>query len=165
MARSALDRWVQARADRLSDRLDGAGVDKKMVCRSAKCGRRFTGEAKSCPICGGMATSLSSMRMLGALLLLCGLFLGPVCAYYGYQFAPSLLDPGVDYNGNRFDGSEVEGMIGLGLMGVLTAFGLVAIISGLHVMRHGYVSYTLWLIAMPFVVILLGVAFVADLFL
>lgn len=84
-----------------------------------------------CPRCGRRLRSAKLGRRLGLMQLLLGLVLVGLMGTIAFNLAPSLLQPGERAGGSRFTGTADQALVILGLFGLLIAFGLTSIVSGL----------------------------------
>jgi hypothetical protein len=76
-------------------------------------------------------------RLLGWVQLVLGLFLVGVMGTITYNLAPSMLRPGVSAGGGGFTGTAEQGLLILGLFGLLIAFGTGSVASGLWQIATG----------------------------
>jgi MFS family permease len=77
------------------------------------------------------------VRGLGWLQLLIGLFLVGLMGTITYNLAPSLLSPAAPADGSRFTGTPEQALVILGLFGLVIAFGVGSIASGLWQIATG----------------------------
>ena len=98
----------------------------------------FAGEAAGkCPNCGGRLRAAKTVRRLGWLQLLIGLFLVGLMGTIAYNLAPALLSPAAPARGSRFTGTPEQALMILGLFGLVITFGLGSIAAGLWQIATG----------------------------
>lgn len=102
------------------------------------CGHVTNEVADSCPKCGRRLRTAKQVRRLGWLQLLIGLFLVGLMGTITYNLAPALLPlPGAPQGGARFTGTPEQAQLILALFGLVIAFGLGSILSGLWQIKTG----------------------------
>ena len=121
----------------MNDPATDPGTGAKSVCQSPRCAAVFDGLDAKCPTCGYRAVPQKRIRMLGWLLIGCGvLLLGimiPVCI----AIVPSMMQPGTETGGSTFTGSESDASSALVIFAMVIAFGLAALASGTYQVRYG----------------------------
>lgn len=112
------------------------------------CGYATAESVKRCPQCGRGVRSPKAVRRLGWLQLLIGLFLVGLMGVTTYNLAPMMLAPGESAGGGggRFTGTAEQGLLILGLFGLLVTFGLGSVASGLWQIATG--RRNKWIIAL-----------------
>jgi len=89
------------------------------------------------------------LRVLGVIQMLMGLFLIVLIGVITFNLAPQLLRPAETMNGSTFTGTAQQGMMILGLFGMVIAFGVGATVNGLWQIVTG--KRNIWLAIMVFV--------------
>ena len=107
------------------------------TCLSPLCGISVEGDHKKCPKCGWAMRSARSIRTRGWVLLACGLFLVLVMGWIGWSLLPTLLRPGVDYDGSRFSGDRDQARMILGLFALVIGFGLLGSVNATYMIVTG----------------------------
>ena len=107
------------------------------TCLSPLCGISVEGDHKKCPKCGWAMRSARNIRTRGWVLLACGLFLVLVMGWIGWSLLPTLLRPGVDYDGSRFSGDRDQARMILGLFALVIGFGLLGTVNATHMIVTG----------------------------
>ena len=108
----------------------GDGTDPEDLSRCYACGYETHKLVSHCPRCGAGMQSRRWSRRFGTVLVACGLFITGLMATVIYFTAPTMLRPGVEIEGTRFEGSRAQGVFFLALMGVVLAFGVTAMLYG-----------------------------------
>lgn len=121
-----------------------------------KCGYETIERVPQCPQCGRRLLSTKQIRRLGWGQLLAGLFLLGLMGTITYSLAPSLLQPGQLTGGERFTGTPEQGLLILGLFGLVLTFGLTSLVSGLWQITTG--RRNKWILYFSFVLFALLVA-------
>lgn len=104
------------------------------TCLKWSCRTKVEGTVTTCPNCGGKMRTPRTIRVLGWLLLACGVFLVGLMSYLWVVLAPSMAHPGDTTGGTTFTGTAEQGRT------ILTVFGAV-IVFGL-----GSTAYGVWMI-------------------
>jgi hypothetical protein len=76
-------------------------------------------------------------RRFGRALVVSGLFISAAMAVVLHYSAPLLLRPGVSMDGTRFSGTAGQGLLFLGILAIVTAFGVMTLLYGLFQIRTG----------------------------
>lgn len=83
-----------------------------------------------------MRTS-KAIRILGGLMLACGLFLIGLMGTITLNIAPQMLHPGQEIGGSTWTGTAEQGRMALTLFSMVIAFGLIATLTGLWQIATG----------------------------
>ena len=125
------------------------------------CGYATAEAGKHCPQCGRTLRPPKTGRLRGWLQVLLGLFLVGFMGLLTYNLAPMMLTPGESVGGGgRFTGTAEQGLLILGLFGLIITFGLGSVASGLWLIATGRRSK--WIIALMiglFVLVMLAAWF------
>lgn len=117
-----------------------AAVGDRSVCQSWSCATIFEGIDTHCPKCGNRAVPQKRLRRLGAVQVVCGLFIaGMMGAVSWFTFPLILAERGKE-------GSELAGTTGLLIMALfaaLIALGLGFMLAGYSQLRHGRQNWRL----------------------
>ena len=118
-------------------RMNDPAKTEQSVCQSPRCATVFDGLEAKCPACGFRAVPQKRIRMLGWLLIGCGvLLLGimiPVCV----AIVPSMMNPGVETGGSTFTGTASDASSALALFAGVIGFAAAALASGIYQVRYG----------------------------
>ncbi|HZE71731.1 MAG TPA: hypothetical protein VE135_19660 [Pyrinomonadaceae bacterium] len=117
-----------------------------------KCGYSVTGKETKCPQCGGWIRRAQRIRRLGGVLIVIGFLLVAMMGTITLMLAPMMLSAGRETTGARFTGTPEQGLMILGLFGIIIVFGLAAIAGGVFQLLTGRRSIVI-------IVIVLGLAF------
>ena len=115
-------------ADLFHGRGDGSDAEDLGTCRS--CGWQTHKFVSVCEKCGGSILSKRWARRFGGVLVVLGLGLAGGLGYLLWLLGPPLLHPGRTFNGQRFTGSPLLGLVVLAILGALFAFGAMATTYG-----------------------------------
>ncbi len=100
-----------------------------------RCGYRGYTDETVCPQCRGKLVTTSSVQARGGVLVICGIFLTVVISIVG------LLVANVIRSGNSgrvsFKGTQQQMLMIFGIFGLVFAFGLASIISGVWLLVFG----------------------------
>jgi MFS family permease len=111
-------------------------MEESSSCYS--CGHVTNEVVAKCPECGRRLRTAKQVRRLGWLQLVIGIFLVGLMGTITYNVAPLLLRPaGGAQGGARFTGTPEQASLILGLFGLVIAFGLGSILSGLWQIKTG----------------------------
>jgi hypothetical protein len=105
-------------------------MSEMQTCYSLRCGYVTETEGTVCPKCGGRLRTARSVRLLGWIQLLIGLFLVGLMGTITFNLAPAMLRPGEIDHGSKFTGSPEQAQLILGVFGLVIIFGLGAMVSG-----------------------------------
>jgi len=119
------------------------------ICNSSKCAYSTDERLNRCPKCGTRMRDPTRLRVLGVIQMLMGLFLIVLIGVITFNLAPQLLRPAETMNGSTFTGTAQQGMMILGLFGMVIAFGVGATVNGLWQIVTG--KRNIWLAIMVFV--------------
>ena len=105
--------------------------------------------------------STTQVRVLGWVQAILGLFLISIMGVITYNLWPGLLHPGVDLVGHsRFNGTEQQGKLVLGLFSTVALFGLITLTGGVMQIKSGRRSR--WIVILTLVMVIplvfLGIA-------
>jgi hypothetical protein len=125
----------------------------KSVCQSPRCATVFDGIAAKCPACGFRAVPQRRIRLLGGLLIFCGLLLLGIMIPVCLAIVPSMMNPGVEVGGTTFSGTASDASSALGIFALVIAFALASLASGIFQVRYGRQNW-------PLVIGMVGVAVV-----
>ena len=131
-------------------------MTKTSTCFSLTCGHVVPGSVATCPKCGSKMRTSKTIRILGGLMLACGLLLIGLMGTITLNIAPQMLHPGQEIGGSTWNGTAEQGRMALTLFSMVIAFGLVATLTGLWQIATGQRSRIVLV-----VVILLAVALFA----
>ena len=115
----------------------GDGSDAEDLSKCWSCGFETYRMQSHCPQCGSPLQSRRWSRRLGAVATLCGVVIIGIIGTVLYYLTPMLLHPGMEIDGSRFDGTPRFALGVLALLGVVFAFGLIALIYGVWQMKTG----------------------------
>ena len=128
---------------------------KQRTCM--KCG--YLGETNHtlCPKCNRLLQTVTSVRVRGALLIMCGLFLIAFIGYISIWAAGLVFDP--VQNGAKFTGTKDQLMVMFVLFGSLIVFGLISLATGLWQLIFGKRNrYLVWImLGITGVLVIIGV--------
>jgi hypothetical protein len=102
-----------------------------------KCDYEVTGKETKCPQCGGWIRRARRIRRLGFALVAIGFFLVAMMGIITIMLAPMMLSAGQESGGTRFSGTPEQGMMILGLFGLVIVFGVAAILAGVFQLATG----------------------------
>lgn len=93
---------------------------------------------KECPHCGQGAHPPRTGKLRGWLQILLGLFLAGFMGLITLNLAPQMLRPGVAGDGGgRFTGTAEQGLLIIGLFGLIITFGLGSVAAGIWQLATG----------------------------
>jgi len=103
------------------------------------CGYVVTAESVNhCPQCGRAVRPPQTGKLRGWLQILLGLFLAGFMGLITFNLAPQMLRPGVAGDGGgRFTGTAEQGLLIMGLFGLIITFGLGSVAAGLWQLATG----------------------------
>jgi MFS family permease len=130
-------------------------LEQSSSCYS--CGHVTTEVVTGCPKCGRRLRTAAQVRRLGWLQLAIGVFLVGLMGTITYNLAPSLL-PLAGFTregGARFTGTPEQAQLILGLFGLVIAFGLGSILSGLWQIKTGRRNKWLFIIMVVLFIVLI----------
>src|SRR6266542_743362 len=120
----------------------------------SKCDFKPADKATKCPQCGGWIRRAQRIRRLGIVAVVLGVFLVGMMAVITAVVAPIMLSAGSETNGAKFEGTPEQGLLILGLFGVIFVFGLVAIASGIFQIVTGRRSLVIVVIVIALAAVL-----------
>ncbi len=101
------------------------------ICYAPACGHRAAGQVRDCPRCGSRMRTPSTVRRLGLLMLLRGIFLTGFMGVITFNMTPMLLHPGQEvYGGGRFTGDADQARMVLQIFWPVMALGVAAMTAG-----------------------------------
>jgi len=120
------------------------------------CGHTTTEVTTQCPKCGRRLRTAKQVRFLGWLQLLIGLFLVGLMGTITYNLAPMMF-PVTEVRGGsaQFTGTPEQAQMILGLFGMVIAFGVGSIASGLWQIKTGRRNKWLFIIMVVLFVVLI----------
>ncbi len=110
--------------------MDGTANGPKSVCSSPRCATVFDGLDRTCPTCGKRAVPQRRIRVLGILMVFCGLLLLGIMLPIAYYTVPMMMHPGQEIRGSTFTGTAEDVEFALSLYTAVIIFGLGALIAG-----------------------------------
>ena len=111
-------------------------IEESSSCYS--CGHVTHEVVDKCPKCGRRLRTAKQVRRLGWLQLAIGVFLVGLMGTITYNLAPLMLQTsGAAGGAARFTGTPEQAQLILGLFGMVIAFGLGSIVSGLYQIKTG----------------------------
>ena len=118
-----------------------------------KCEYEATGKEAKCPQCGSWIRRNQRIHRLGFVLVALGILLVVMMAVITAATAPMVLSAGAETSGARFTGTPEQGLMMLGLFGLIAVFGVAAIVAGAFQIVTGRRS--IWII-----IAVVGLAFI-----
>ncbi|MEO6365309.1 MAG: hypothetical protein ABIO38_04565 [Luteimonas sp.] len=115
----------------------GDGTDAEDLSRCWRCGFETYKYRSQCERCGGSLQSRRWSRRFGFVLTLCGLFLTSLMGVVIHWMVPRLLHAGVDVDGSRFTGTEMQALGSFAVVGAVFVFGATALGYGIWQMATG----------------------------
>jgi hypothetical protein len=104
----------------------------KSICYSPLCGHSVEGSVPRCPQCGARMRTPRTVRLLGLLMLLCGITLAGIMGTLIWNTWWEFAHPGQQtYSGTSFTGTADEGSMILQLFWLVFVFGIAAMAAGL----------------------------------
>ncbi|HEX8636306.1 MAG TPA: hypothetical protein VF703_19450 [Pyrinomonadaceae bacterium] len=130
-------------------------MEESSSCYS--CGHVTSEVAAQCPKCGRRLRTARQVRRLGWLQLAIGVFLVGLMGTITYNLAPSLLPPAAETRGGGagFTGTPEQAQLILALFGLVIAFGLGSILSGLWQIKTGRRNKWLFIVMLVLFVVLI----------
>ena len=119
-----------------------------------KCEYTVTGKETKCPQCGGWIRRARRIKRLGVVLVFIGLLLVGMMSTITIMMAPMILSAGRDTGGARFTGTPEQGMMILGLFGIVIVFGLASIAGGIFQMMTGRRSIVIMVVVIGLAAVL-----------
>ncbi|HYG12174.1 MAG TPA: hypothetical protein VD835_19665 [Pyrinomonadaceae bacterium] len=111
-------------------------LEESSSCYS--CGHVTNEVTTSCPKCGRRLRTAKQVRRLGWLQLLIGVFLVGMMGTITYNLTPLMFPSGATGSGGaRFTGTTEQAQLILALFGMVIAFGLGSILSGIWQIKTG----------------------------
>ena len=107
---------------------DGTNPEDKSQCYA--CGFETHKFVSRCPRCGAGLQSKRWSRRFGCAMFFCGLLITGIMGPVLFYMVPLMLRPGVEINGTRFSGTPAQAMLFLGILGLVSALGVTAMIYG-----------------------------------
>ena len=106
----------------------------------SRCGYTTNETIGQCPQCGqreSTARSPKTVRRLGWVQLVLGLFLVGLMGTITWNVAPLMAGSGPTQGGGRFTGTAEQAQLVLGLFGLVIMFGLTSMVNGIWQIRTG----------------------------
>ena len=104
----------------------------KSICYSPLCGHSVEGNVRDCPQCGKRMRQPKTVRILGIVMFLCGLFITVLIGVIFSNMSWMLGHPGEEtLSRSRFTGTAEQADTIRQLFWLLIAFGLAAMLAGL----------------------------------
>lgn len=123
-----------------------------------KCGYETHEVIKQCPQCGRRLQTSSTVRTLGVVQLLMGLFLVGMMGTITYYVAPIMLPADTpSISDHRFSGTPQQALMILGLFSLVILFGVTSMVSGLWQIKTGRRNKWIFIFMMGLVIVLLVV--------
>ncbi|MGE0179691.1 MAG: hypothetical protein AB7O91_07725 [Sphingomonas sp.] len=102
------------------------------TCTARRCGAVTPGLVANCPTCGAQTVTSRRIRLLGWLLVGCGIILVGLMGYITLAMYPTLIRPGEDVGeAGRFAGTADQARMVLNLFRIVIGFGALCIVNGL----------------------------------
>ena len=130
----------------------------RSTCLSPACGVSVEGNFTKCPECGWAMRSPGNIRMRGWVLIGIGLFLVLLMGAIAWNVAPSMLNPGKEMAGMRFDGTPDQAELFLGIFALVILFGALSLANGIYMVATGRPNRLFTLVGLLIVAILFGIA-------
>jgi len=134
------------------------------ICYKLTCGAVEPGRLATCPQCGGRMKSEATVRRLGWVLLLLGLFLvgfvGYIISAIGPALHAAMTGTAPSAGGSRFDASASAASMVLWLLWSIVGFGAVGMLNGIIQAMSGRRNraLTVLLLGAALVIVVLAVA-------
>ena len=125
-----------------------------------RCGHVTNQAADRCERCGGQLRTTKQVRRLGWVQLVIGLFLVGLMGTITYNLAPLMLQAGEPAGGARFTGTAEQARLILGLFGLIIAFGLASVVSGLWQIKTGRRNKLIFILMLGLFVLVIVAAWV-----
>ena len=132
------------------------------ACNDPRCAELVEGRVATCPKCGGPMRSVGESPARGAVLLVIGLFLLALMGTITWALLPGLLNPGETLaDGSSFTGTAEQARMVLILFGLVLAFGLTAVLNGIHmiVTRRQSWAFVIGTLVLAGLIVFAGFAF------
>lgn len=101
------------------------------TCTTRRCGTVTPGIVAACPTCGGRILTSRRIRVLGWLMVGCGVILVGLMGYITLAMYPTLMRPGEDLGQfGRWSGTADQARMVLNLFLMVIAMGVLALVSG-----------------------------------
>ncbi len=106
-------------------------------CNNFACRLTVEGQVATCPNCGTRMRTPGTVRKLGWVLLVLGMFLVGMMGIVTLNTAGIMSHPGDEIGGSSFTGDAAQGRMILTLFGAVIVFGLGTMASGIYQIRTG----------------------------
>jgi hypothetical protein len=126
-------------------------MKNQLAC--TKCEYVATGKETKCPQCGSWIRRAQRIRRLGFALIGIGILLVIMMGIITMAVAPMIFSSGAETSGARFTGTPQQGLMILGMFGLLIVFGIAATLAGVFQVVTGRRS--IWIMIAVF-----GLAFI-----
>ncbi len=130
----------------------------RSTCLSPACGVTVEGNFRKCPECGWAMRGPGNIRMRGWVLIGIGLFLVLLMGTIAWNVAPSMLNPGKEMAGMRFDGTPDQAELFLGIFALVILFGALSLANGIYMVAKGRPNRLFTIVGLLIVAILFAIA-------
>ncbi|NNC73036.1 MAG: hypothetical protein HKN78_09195 [Sphingomonadaceae bacterium] len=129
-------------------------MEEFSTCTKWACRHRAEGKIAKCPECGGRMETSRRVRILGWVLLACGIFLVGFMGFIAWNLYPTMTAPGREIDGSTFTGNAEQASDFFTIFAIVILFGGVATANGVWKIATGRRNRIFFLITMAFVVAL-----------
>lgn len=107
------------------------------TCTKMSCRTETEGLVPKCPVCGSRTLTSRRVRILGWLLVACGIILVGMMGAIMWFLSPSLSHPGQEINGQTFNGTTEQANFVLQLFWLVAVFGVLSLVNGIWQIAKG----------------------------
>lgn len=107
------------------------------TCTKMSCRTETEGLVPKCPVCGSRTLTSRRVRILGWLLVGCGIILVGMMGTIMWFLAASLSHPGQEINGQTFNGTAEQANFVLQLFWLVAVFGVLSLVNGIWQIAKG----------------------------
>lgn len=107
------------------------------TCTKMSCRTETEGLVPECPVCGSRTLTSRRVRILGWLLVGCGIILVGMMGTIMWFLAASLSHPGQEINGQTFNGTAEQANFVLQLFWLVAVFGVLSLVNGIWQIAKG----------------------------
>lgn len=107
------------------------------TCTKMSCRTETKGLVPKCPVCGSRTLTSRRVRILGWLLVGCGIILVGMMGTIMWFLAASLSHPGQEINGQTFNGTAEQANFVLQLFWLVAVFGVLSLVNGIWQVAKG----------------------------